>query len=65
MASIALSNNTLSGCFDATLASGLVDLLLVHAAVNISSKHTSATIEIRRDINTSIGIADCRSPIVD
>ena len=37
MASMARSNNTLSGCFDPTLASGFTDFLFVHATVNVSS----------------------------
>src|SRR5271169_6273277 len=49
IASMALSNNTLSGCFEPTLARGLTDFLLVHAAVMISSKPSTAVSEIRRD----------------
>src|ERR1700734_3767428 len=54
MASMALSNSTLSGCFDPTFASGLTAFLLVQATVNISSTPETATSEIRRDIKTSI-----------
>ena len=37
IASMALSNRTLSGCFEPTLARGLTDFLFVHADVMISS----------------------------
>ena len=36
IASMALSNSTLSGCLDPTLASGLTDFLLVQPTVSAS-----------------------------
>src|SRR5258708_36244466 len=53
MASMALSNRTLSGCFEPTLASGFTDFLLVHAMVETSSMPNTAINGIRRDICTS------------
>src|ERR1700734_95543 len=50
---MALSNNTLSGCFAPILAKGLTDFLLVQAAVIISSMPSTAVFKIRRDIRTS------------
>src|ERR1700728_5270539 len=50
---MALSNRTLSGCFDPTLASGFTDFLLVQAMVITSSMPTTAINGMRRDICTS------------
>ena len=59
MASMALSNKTLSGCFDPTLASGLTDFLFVQATVITSSVPNTIINGIRRDISTSID--SCRT----
>src|SRR6478672_2655792 len=53
MASIALSNRTLSGCLEPTPASGLTDFLLVQAPVRASSRPNSAIDVVRQDIQTS------------
>src|SRR5450631_4087803 len=50
MASMALSNRTLSGCFDPTPASGFTDFLLVQAMVSTSSMPNTTINGIRRDI---------------
>src|ERR1700691_1759906 len=50
IASMALSNNTLSGCFDPTLARGLTDFLLLQATVAASNMPNTAISETRRDI---------------
>src|SRR6266851_947107 len=50
IASMALSNSTLSGCLEPTLAKGLTDFLLVQAAVTSSNMPTTATKELRRNI---------------
>src|SRR5579863_301547 len=50
MASIALSNRTLSGCFDAILASGLFAFLFVQAQVMVSKRPRTAIGTTRRDI---------------
>src|SRR5579864_371657 len=47
---MALSNRTLSGCFEPTLASGLTDFLLVQAAVKANRTPSTAIDAIRRDI---------------
>src|ERR1700751_5594743 len=53
IASIARSNRTLSGCFEPTLARGLLTFLLVQAAVNASSAPNTAMTGRRRIIGTS------------
>src|ERR1700686_3402477 len=47
---MALSNRTLSGCFDPTFASGFTDFLLVQPMVITSSNPNPAINEFRRDI---------------
>src|SRR5271167_567334 len=54
IASMALSNSTLSGCFDPTLASGFTDFLLEQATVSASSNASTAINETRRDIRPRI-----------
>src|SRR5580700_1458780 len=53
IASMALSNSTLSGCFVPTLANGLTDFLLVQPTVSASKMASAAINENRRDIKTS------------
>src|SRR5580700_7625188 len=53
MASMALSNSTLSGCTDATLPSGLTAFLLEQPTITASPNPTTTIKEVRRDINTS------------
>src|SRR5271167_668966 len=48
---MARSNKTLSGCFESTLAIGLLTFLFVQATEKASTPRRSAT-EIRRDIET-------------
>src|ERR1700734_3652992 len=55
IASMALSNSTLSGCFDPTLASGLTDFLLVQPTVSASNTASAAINENRRDIRPRNG----------
>src|ERR1700733_297893 len=50
IASMALSNSTLSGCFDPTLANGLTAFLLVQPTVSASRMASPAINENRRDI---------------
>src|SRR5450432_1646841 len=50
MASMALSNKTLSGCFDPISASGFTDFLLVQAAVKASTRLNPAINDFRRNI---------------
>src|SRR5580700_1585710 len=57
---MALSNNTLSGCFDPIPASGFTDFLFEQAAVIISMPNVTP-IKTRRDIKTSD--QDCRFSI--
>src|ERR1700686_5594190 len=47
---MALSNRTLSGCFDPTFASGFTDFLLVQPMVITSSMLNTAINGFRRDI---------------
>src|ERR1700693_2704102 len=47
---MALSNRTLSGCFDPTFASGFTDFLLVQPMVITSSMPNTAINGFRRDI---------------
>src|SRR5580693_5493965 len=56
MASMALSNSTLSGCTDATLLSGLIAFLFEQPTATASPSPTTAIKQIRRDIHTSIQI---------
>src|SRR2546429_9923865 len=49
IASIARSNNTLSGCFDPTFARGLTDFLLVQATVTASTRPSTGMMDLRRD----------------
>src|ERR1700691_4823480 len=58
MASMALSNRTLSGCLVSTLASGFFAFLLVQAAVRSNKPHNIAIYEFRRNIRTSS--EDCK-----
>src|SRR5271156_1326798 len=53
IASMALSNRTLSGCFDPTPAKGLTDFLLVQPTVSASTTPRTAIDEIRDDIKPS------------
>src|SRR5271165_5613184 len=50
IASMALSNKTLSGCFEPTLARGLTLFLFVQATLSASNRATAAINENRRDI---------------
>src|SRR5271166_4285522 len=54
IASMALSNKTLSGCFVPTLANGFTDFLFVHAAVIISTTPRVAMNELRLNIKPRI-----------
>src|ERR1700678_3149295 len=54
MASMALSNSTLSGCTDATLLSGLTAFLFEQPTATANPSPTTAIKQIRRDIYTSI-----------
>src|ERR1700739_3489663 len=58
IASMALSNRTLSGCLEATLARGFLDFLLVQAAVMSSSMPSNAIKEFRRNIGPRINLWD-------
>src|SRR3954471_9168486 len=69
MASMALSNSTLSGCFDPTLERGFTDFLLVHAGASAINALSRAINAIRRDIRTPekklirLSAARLRSPL--
>src|ERR1700731_65304 len=58
IASMALSNRTLSGCLELTLARGFLDFLLVQADVMSSSTPNNAIKEFRRNIGPRINLWD-------